>query len=108
MEDNWFTAYPSNIHDLTVTAKTRDVKVWLDKEDVGLELSFRRISMDELDKMITADGERGDSRARKTRQQYKGMLPEDLDELLAMFASGQSKGYVGTEVERWVKDDFKS
>ena len=35
MEDNWFTAYPTNLHDMTVTAKTRDVRVWLAEEDVA-------------------------------------------------------------------------
>lgn len=106
MEDNWFTAYPSNIHDMTATPKTHNVKVWLDKEDVGLEFSFRRISMDELDKMLTTDSERANAGAKeRTRQQHEGMLPEDLNELLAMFDSGQNKGHIGTEVEKWVKDN---
>ena len=51
MEDNWFTAYPPNVHDMTVTPKTRDVKVWLDKEDVGLELSFSRISIENINRL---------------------------------------------------------
>jgi hypothetical protein len=53
MDKNWFTAYPSNIHDMAVTPKTKQVKIWLAKDDVGLELSFKRITMSELEEWLS-------------------------------------------------------
>jgi hypothetical protein len=106
MVDNWFTAYPSNIHDMTVMPKTREMKVWLGKEDVGLELSFRRIPMEALTEMLIADNGRANTVAKeRIRQQHEGMLPEDLSELLAMFDSAPDAGLVGVQVKNWVKDN---
>ncbi len=75
MVDNWFTAYPTNVHDLIVTPKTRDVKVWLDKEDVGLELSFKRISMKELEAMLEADRKRSRVVAEELERKLQEQMP---------------------------------
>src|SRR5208337_140872 len=106
MVDNWFTAYPPNVHDMTVTPKTRDVKVWLDKEDVGLKLSFSRISMGQLTDMLIIDNERANAVAKgQIRQQHEGMLSEDLDELLRMFDSEPNEGVNGMNIKNWVKEN---
>jgi hypothetical protein len=55
MEDNWFTAYPDNIHDMTVTPKTNKVKVWLGDDDLGLEFSFERMTLSQLDELLAQD-----------------------------------------------------
>jgi hypothetical protein len=60
MEDNWFTAYPRNVHNMIVTPKTKEVKVWLEEEDVGLEFSFKRITMAELDEVLAWDREKAE------------------------------------------------
>jgi hypothetical protein len=117
MKDNWLTAFPKNIHDMIVTPKTKDVKVWLAQEDVGLELSFRRISMPELDKMLTQDRERQEKLARDAMQFHRAQLPpeqrafvgtpwspssfdrlpEDLREAM------MSLDPVGTYIKRWAE-----
>lgn len=58
MEDNWLTAYPRNIHDMTAAPKTNDVTVWLGKRDIGLKFSFRRITLCELEGMLENDSQR--------------------------------------------------
>jgi hypothetical protein len=77
MKDNWLTAFPNNIHDMIVTPKTKELKVWLAQEDVGLQLSFRRVSMSELDKMLTSDRERQGKFARDRMQLHLAQLPPE-------------------------------
>jgi hypothetical protein len=55
MEDNVFTAYPGNIHDMVIAPKSTSVKVWLGKDDVGLEFSFKRIMREDLAAVMAAD-----------------------------------------------------
>ena len=55
MEDNWFTAYPPNVHDMTVTPNSKEVKVWLGRDDVGLYFSFRPVTMAELEEVLAHD-----------------------------------------------------
>jgi hypothetical protein len=106
MVDNWFTAYPSNVHDMTVKPKTRDVKVWLDKEDVGLDLSFRRVRIEDLEMMLKEDRERSLERNREWHEQ----LPEEVRELwltrLEELTKRLQKEDLGAEIVRqWVKSN---
>jgi hypothetical protein len=82
MEDNWFTAYPANIHDMIVTPKTKEVKVWLNKEDVGLEFSFKRITMADLEEVLTQDWNKQKKRAEEQKQAMLSRLPPEGRELM--------------------------
>lgn len=122
MEENWLTAYPANVHDMIVTPKTKEVKIWLDKEDVGLELSFRRVTIRELDQLLSRDRERqekiaGEQLAQMPPEHRKFVehalregwsqprrlpaglddLPEDLREAIL------SEDQIGTLVKRWAE-----
>jgi hypothetical protein len=77
MEDNWFTAYPANVHDMIVTPKTKEVMVWLAEEDVGLDLSFRRITLAELDGLLELDRRRQENIACDREKQLLAQLPPD-------------------------------
>ncbi|KKM71059.1 hypothetical protein LCGC14_1434450 [marine sediment metagenome] len=126
MDENCLTAYPANIHDMTVTPKTKEVKVWLDKEDVGLQLSFRRITVTELDRMLGRDRERAERIASRLMQERLAQLPAEhrafLEEAMREARSQPqqaiwglddlpedlreavlSKDQVGTFVKRWAE-----
>jgi len=126
MKDNWLTAFPKNIHDMIVTPKTKEVKVWLAQEDVGLELSFRRVSMADLDKMLARDRERQEKIARKQMQLQLARIPPEerafLEETLRAGATKPtwssssldglpedvreamlSSDPVGTQIKRWAE-----
>ena len=77
MEQNWLTAYPSNIHDMIVTPKTKEVKVWFDKEDVGLVLSFRRVTINELDQLLGRDREKQEKIAAVKMQEQLAQMPQE-------------------------------
>ena len=116
MEDNWFTAYPGNIHDMTVTPKTREIKVWLDKEDVGLELSFNRISMEELEDKLELDSQAAKAvfdRIEQARRQeaLNQIAPEHREDWLQMMGELWATidkckdDPVRREVMRWVSEN---
>jgi hypothetical protein len=56
MVDNCFEVRPDRIHDMIVTPKTKDVKVWFAKDDVGLDLAFDRITIGQLQERLEQDG----------------------------------------------------
>jgi hypothetical protein len=101
MTDNWFEAYPPNLHDLTVTPKTKDVKVWLDKEDVGLELSFDRITMEKLGKILAEDREHTRLEAEKENER----MPPELQEYHRTWfrQSSQQPDVLGYRIKKWAE-----
>jgi hypothetical protein len=130
MEDNWFTALPSYVHDMTVTPKTQEVKVWLGQADVGLEFSFKRLTMDQLDVMLGKDWARAEELAagklevllaqllpdQRTfletalRKANSGSLqpPPWLDELPPeLREAALAKDKTGYAVKRWVSENCK-
>jgi hypothetical protein len=74
MEDNWFTACPQNVHDMTVTPKTKEVTVWLSEDDVGLQFSFRRLTVRQLDELLDQDWKRSEELAAKRLQEALAQL----------------------------------
>ena len=62
MEENSFTAYPTNLDDMTITAETRDVRIWMDKEDIGLAFSFRYLTREQLEQFLREDKKRADQK----------------------------------------------
>jgi hypothetical protein len=55
MRENAFEAYPRSVHDLTVAARKKSVKVWLGGADIGLDVMFDRISLEALDGRLAED-----------------------------------------------------
>jgi hypothetical protein len=74
MDKNCFECHPSNIHDMTIRPKRKDVKVWLTKDDIGLELTFDRISMARLEERLAED-----KRRREKAGLYRGLEDSDSD-----------------------------
>lgn len=103
MEENWLTAYPANVHDMIVPPKTKRIKVWLDKEDVGLDLSFKRVTVSELDQLLSQDRERAIKIAtEKIPELFGQMLPihrKSLEQDLPL----DSEDPIGTHVKCWAK-----
>jgi hypothetical protein len=121
MEDNWFTAYPPNVHDMIVTPKTKAVKVWLSEEDVGLVFSFRRLTISELEEMLGKDKRRADKIVAKYEHEWLARLPlesrrfmeaimQDLRSARRESPDGStvvhfSYDLVGDAVRRWVQEN---
>lgn len=82
MESNWFTAYPSNVHDMIVTPKTKDIRVWLDSEDVGLEFSFDRLTPSQLDERLRKDFEISKANAARKLQKLEPPLPSEVVQMM--------------------------
>jgi hypothetical protein len=98
IDDNWFTAYPKNIHDMIVTPKTKEVTVWLSEHDVGLKLSFKRVTPDQLAEILALDYQRGVAGS-------EGMIAKMLEGLPAEFRDSVEasvrKDQVGPGVVEW-------
>jgi hypothetical protein len=58
MVDNALELCPRNVHDFVATARKRGVALWLGERDIGLDISFERVSMEELEKVLGTDFER--------------------------------------------------
>lgn len=58
MADNVFQSDPSSLHDLKCNASANSIKIWFAPKDIGLDLSFSRITIDELDSRLVSDRER--------------------------------------------------
>ena len=58
IDENSFTADPTQIYDLVVNTAPTAVKIWLSQRDVGMDLSFRRITLQELNEVLAQDRQR--------------------------------------------------
>jgi uncharacterized coiled-coil protein SlyX len=61
MEENVFLADPDALHDLEVDTGPTRIKAWFAKRDIGLDLSFRRVRMEELNEALTEDRQRAEN-----------------------------------------------
>lgn len=69
MEDNIFTIVdPTLVNDVEALANRTSLRFWLGKRDVGLDLSFRRLTLDELEQQLASD-----------RNECRKQLPPDID-----------------------------
>lgn len=57
MDRNQWTGTTDVIHDLVVNTAGTDIRVWHGKRDVGLQLSFDRLSPSRFDRLLEADTE---------------------------------------------------
>jgi hypothetical protein len=56
--NNALELYPEEVHDFIATAKKREVTLWLGDRDIGLDLTFERITVEDLGTLLSADFER--------------------------------------------------
>ena len=80
MEENAFEAYPENIHDLAVATRKGSIKVWLASANIGLELTFDRITLDELDNVLAKDKKRSDEKSSRVIQSVLNSFPQHVHE----------------------------
>jgi hypothetical protein len=76
MVDNALELYPKTVHDFVATARKRAVTLWFGERDIGLDLSFERISTEELEQLLAADFER----CRKEIDALRQKAVEGMDE----------------------------
>ena len=55
LDQNCITFAPQLIHDLSISAGTQHLKLWMGKRDIGLELRLRHVSAQELREMLRQD-----------------------------------------------------
>jgi hypothetical protein len=75
MEDNMFEADPSRLYDLEASTGGTQLKFWLARRHVGLDLSFKRLTLDELTATLQTDRLRAE-------QQFDRHLPPDVPDML--------------------------
>lgn len=116
MEDNGFECTPSLLHDLeTDTGKTK-VKMWFKKLDIGLDLSFRRITIDELKESLAEDKLRSDKQSAGILEAVLANLPPEMRAMVENPPPGsfahfpeqfrtayESGDHVGWHIQEWVK-----
>jgi hypothetical protein len=52
MIENAFRSDPATLHDLSCIAGGTRIKIWLAPRDIGLDLSFQRLTMDDLSNIL--------------------------------------------------------
>jgi hypothetical protein len=107
MIDNWFVAYPRNIHDMVVLPTTKATKVWLTKEDIGLELSFRRLTLEQLGEQVAADWlwEQHLLSEQGVSSELPRLPPHAADWTDEDRQAYRVRGFIGTAVVRWAREN---
>jgi hypothetical protein len=119
MEENMLVAYSEKLHDLEVDTGPTKVKAWFPERKVGLDLSFRRLTVDELDAVLKPDRERSEEAGKAMRMKMMADLPDDIKQVLSESDNTTSpwadrlpgplrtaclnKDPVGTMVKEWAK-----
>ena len=88
MIENAFQSDPLTLHDLSCTASATRIKVWFAPRDIGLDLSFQRLTVDELSRILQTDKERAENspaakRAKAEIDELKAALPESMRDYLS-------------------------
>jgi hypothetical protein len=85
--DNTLELYPKSVHDFVATTKKREVTVWLRERDIGLDLTFERITVEELETLLGDDFERSkkksDAVLKKAMENMDDWQREYLKEALS-------------------------
>lgn len=79
MEENGFQAAPASISDLECNASATRIRLWFAPRDIGIDLSFKRITTDEFVAML-----RDDKQLAETSPQAK-RLAEEIERVMAQF-----------------------
>ena len=112
MIDNGFQSDPSTLHDLHCNASQTRIKVWFDSRDIGLDLEFKRLTMDGLSAILQSDKERMESSpAYKRRMEgvnegdFAARIPPWIAERLEPTREGHSTpDLVGSITKRWAAE----
>jgi hypothetical protein len=88
MVDNVFQSDPATLHDLKCNASATSIKIWFAPRDIGLDLLFARITIDELDDILARDKKRAEDspaakRAREEIERAMNDLPTSVREILS-------------------------
>lgn len=75
MEDNMFWADPSRLYDLEASTGGTKLKFWLARRNIGLDLSFQRVTLDELSATLEAD-------RRRAKKAFELQLPAEVQDML--------------------------
>jgi len=113
MIDNVLELYPNSVHDFVATARKRKVKLWLSEEDVGLDLSFDRISLAELAVQLQVDFERSKKKTLKTLQKAMHGMDHWQREFLEKAMSGPPSvppgiDGINPEIRERVREGFRT
>ncbi|HBO45040.1 MAG TPA: hypothetical protein DD670_14145 [Planctomycetaceae bacterium] len=88
MIENAFQSDALTLHDLSCTASATRIKVWFAPRDIGLDLSFQRLTLDDLSRILQTDKERAENspaakRAKAEVDEIKAALPESIRDCLS-------------------------
>ncbi|MFN0198296.1 MAG: HNH endonuclease [Planctomycetaceae bacterium] len=100
IEDNDILVLPENVHDLHVTVSKHELKVWIEPDDIGLDLKFKWITLDELEKLISKDRKR----SRKAAKRHDPTIFERIqrtipDLIIPNSSSGIEDGFLKTLIK---------
>ena len=111
MVDNALELYPKGVHDFVATARKREVTLWFGKQDLGLDLSFERVSIDKLSKLLDSDFERSKKKSeailKKSMEGLNGWQMEHRQE--ALLSSPSVPGWIDSvseEIREEVREGF--
>ncbi len=94
MDDNMFEADPSRLHDLEATTSGTRLKFWLSQRNIGLNLSFERVTLDKLSAILEVDRLRGEQAFEKRFQIVKQQLPAALRDKATKLSSEPDYGWL--------------
>jgi hypothetical protein len=122
MEQNEINLNPRDTYDFSATASQKEVKLWFAKRDIGIDLSFDRIPLSELEAVLAKDREpseiaicriREEHLARFHPAQREWLIEHESDPLPDFLLEGLpdhsreamlSGDPTGTFVKRWAKE----
>ncbi len=86
MVDNCLEMNPGHqdLYDFEATSKKRSVSIWFAKGSIGLDLSFVRITVDELDAIIKGDSDRAKKHTNKLLEKFRETLSVEMRDLLSV------------------------
>jgi hypothetical protein len=82
IHENFFEADPSQLHDLSLDTAPTHIRVWFSKRDIGMELSFHRVILEELEKILAIDRDRASRASEKQLSQVLSQAPQNIQELI--------------------------
>ena len=107
IRENAFEAYPQNVHDMTVATRKGSVKVWFGRADIGLDLSFSRLTMERLEQKLAEDRCRGADQMLKSLRERPSNMPDDhrqrIEDDMHKLKEGKANDRVGPAVTEWVR-----
>jgi hypothetical protein len=126
VEDNMLLAQPAELHDLEVNTSATKVRVWFADRKIGLDLSFKRMTAEQLSDLLKTDLDRSNARRDERLSSLKlrlgdraGVLestPESREAWLASLSNPLpdairsaiiSDDQVGDLVKEWARNNCR-